>query len=100
MKADRPNANVVSRLRPDRRATGQGTRRAIRRALLIVGILAAAGAVVAPTRPVRGVCLLVIVVVVIGSAISWLAGSSGQLSQSGREMGEDSQNQSFGPPSS
>ena len=98
MKADRPKANVVSRLRPDRRAKGPGTRRAIRRALLMLGILAAAGAAVAPTRPLRGVCLVVIVVVVIGSAISWLAGSSGQLSESGREMRDDWQNQLNGPP--
>jgi hypothetical protein len=87
MKVDDPHANVVSQLRQNRRPTGRA--RMMQRASLIVAALVAAGAVMSPTRLVRGSCLLAMLTLAVGSTIAWLAGTGPQLSESGREMRDD-----------
>src|SRR5215218_1047549 len=85
--------NVVSRLRPTRRSSRRVSRAAARRIWLIAMVVAAGGAAFAPYRPTRGVFLILLVIMTIGAAVSWLMGTGGQLSESDREMGDDWQNQ-------
>jgi hypothetical protein len=89
--------NVVSRLRPRRRSSRRLSRITWRVLWIAIGI-AAGGAIVTPHRPTRGVFLILLVSMTIGTAVAWLVGRGGLLSESDREMGDDWQNQWNAPP--
>jgi hypothetical protein len=55
--------------------------------ILIIAILAGLGAGywLAPSRQVKGICLLLLFLLAVGIVVAWLAKTSGRLSSSGRD---------------
>lgn len=97
MSVDPSSEHVVSRVRRSRRSSRKA-RVPGRLVWLIAMGIAIGGVVVAPNRPARGVFVLLLVIAAVAGAVTWLAGTGRRLSESGKEMGDDWQNQWHAPP--
>lgn len=97
VSGDPSSENVVSRVRRSRRSS-RNARVPGRLVWLIVMGIAIGGVVLAPNRPARGVFVVLLVITAVAGVVTWLAGTAGRLSGSGKEMGDDWQNQWHAPP--
>lgn len=96
MSVDPSSENVVSRVRRSRRSSRNA--RVPGLVWLIVMGIAIGGVILAPNRPARGVFVVLLVIAAVAGVVTWLAGTGGRLSESGKEMGDDWQNQWHAPP--
>ena len=98
MDPEHRSENVVARVRAGARPRRRVAPRVVRAAFVVGGTAAGIAAALAPTAFIRGVSLTSLVCIAIGAAVYWLSATGPRLSESGREMGEDWQNQQYAPP--